>query len=243
MRMITFSVRNAKEICRDPLTVCFSLGFPLVLLLLLSTIQANIPVPLFEIDSLAPGVVVFGLCFMTLFSAMLVSKDRDTSLLQRLYTTPLTAVDYILGYILPVLPIALAQALITFVVSIFLGFKVTIGLLYGMLLVIPISLFFIGMGLLFGSILNIKAVGGIVGALFTNVAAWLSGIWFDVELVGGAFEKIANYLPFIHAVELERAAVACNYSKMLSHIWWVVGYAVLAIIGAIVLFLRQMKKQ
>ena len=107
MRMMTFAKRCAKEILRDPLTMFFGLGFPVILLLLLSAIQANIPVSMFEIDTLTPGITVFGLSFMTLFSATLVAKDRESALLQRLYTSPLTSVDFILGYMLPILPIAL----------------------------------------------------------------------------------------------------------------------------------------
>ena len=100
MRMLAFSNRNLKEIVRDPLTVAFSLGFPLVLLLLLSAIQANIPVPMFEIETLAPGMCIFGLTFMTLFSATLIARDRETSFLRRLYTTPMRAGDFICGYML-----------------------------------------------------------------------------------------------------------------------------------------------
>ena len=109
MRMLTFAIRNTKEILRDPINLLFGLGFPLVLILLLSAIQANVPVSLFEIARLAPGVTVFGLSFMTLFSATLISKDRGSALLQRLYTTPLTAVDFILGYALPILPFRFAK--------------------------------------------------------------------------------------------------------------------------------------
>ena len=112
MKMLTFAKRCTKEILRDPLNLAFGLGFPLVLLLLLSAMQANIPVPLFQIGHLTPGITVFGLSFMTLFSATLVSKDRESAFLQRLYTTPLTAVDFILGYMLPMIPIALGQTVI-----------------------------------------------------------------------------------------------------------------------------------
>ena len=98
MKMLTFAGRNTKEILRDPINLFFGLGFPLVLILLLTAIQANVPVPLFEIAHLAPGVTVFGLSFLTLFSAALIAKDRGSSLLRRLYTTPLTAADFILGY-------------------------------------------------------------------------------------------------------------------------------------------------
>ena len=81
MRMLTFAKRCAKEILRDPLNLGFGLGFPLVLLFLLSAIQANVPVELFAIAHLAPGIAVFGLSFLTLFSATLIARDRDNLLL------------------------------------------------------------------------------------------------------------------------------------------------------------------
>lgn len=243
MRMLTFANRNAKEILRDPLTFFFSLGFPLVLLLLLSAIQANVPVSLFEIDHLTPGITVFGLSFMTLFSATIIAKDRSSSLLQRLYTTPLTPVDFILGYTLPIVPIAVAQCAICYMAAILLGLEVTVSMLYAVLMILPVSVLFIALGLLFGSILNDKQVGGVCGALLTNLSAWLSGTWFDLELVGGTFKKIAYALPFVHAVDMERAVLAGNYADILPHLWWVLGYAAAALITAVLLFLRQMKRQ
>lgn len=243
MRMFTFAHRNTKEIIRDPLTVAFGLGFPLVLILLLSAIQANVPVSLFEIRHLTPGITVFGLSFMTLFSATLISKDRGSSLLQRLYTTPLTSLDFILGYTLPIVPFAVAQSIICYIVALVLGLDVTVNILLAVLFIIPISILFIALGLLFGSILTDKQVGGICGALLTNLSAWLSGTWFDLELVGGAFKKIAYALPFVHAVEMERAVLAGKFSDIFPHLWWVLGYAIAALAIAVVLFLKQMKKQ
>lgn len=243
MKMITFANRTAKEILRDPLTLAFGLGFPIVLILLLSAIQANIPVELFEIQSLTPGICVFGLAFMTLFSATLIAKDRESALLQRLYTTPLSATDFILGYALPVLPIAIAQSIVCFIAAIILGLDITVNIIYALLFLIPVAILFIAMGLMFGSILNTKQVGGICGALLTNLTAWLSGVWFDLELVGGTFKHIAYALPFVHAVELERAVLCGNFSGIYSHIFWVLGYAAVISVLAIALFLRQMKKQ
>jgi ABC-2 type transport system permease protein len=241
--MLTFAGRNTKEILRDPLTLFFGLGFPLVLLLLLSVIQANIPVSLFEIQHLAPGITVFGLAFMTLFSATIISRDRSSSLLQRLYTTPLTPADFILGYTLPILPISVAQSLICYVAAFFLGMDVTIHTLWAVVFIIPIALFYIALGLLCGSVLSDKQVGGICGALLTNLSAWLSGIWFDLDLVGGLFKKIAYLLPFVHAVELERSVVLGNYADAFHHLWWVLGYSAVTLAAAVALFLRQMKRQ
>ena len=154
----------------------------------------------------------------------------------------MTAVNFILGYTLPILPIALLQSLCCYFLGIVLGMDVSVNILYGILLILPAALFFVGLGLLFGSLLNQKQVGGICGALLTNLTAWLSGIWFDLELVGGAFEEIANLLPFAHAVKLEQAVIAGDFSQILPHLFWVLGYAAAAVLLAVLCFLRQMRK-
>ncbi len=243
MRMMTFARRCAKEILRDPINLSFGLGFPLILLLLLSAIQTNIPVELFEIDRLAPGITVFGLSFMTLFSATLVAKDRESAFLQRLYTTPLKGFDFIMGYMLSILPIALGQTVICYLFAIPLGLKVSVNILYAVVGIIPMAVFNIALGLVCGSILRVKQVGGVCGALLTNLSAWLSGVWFDLKLVGGVFEKVANILPFVHAVEMERALVAGDFERWSAHIVPVVLYTILAMVVAVICFLRQMKHQ
>lgn len=243
MRMMTFAKRCTKEILRDPINLGFGLGFPLVLLLLLSALQANIPVPLFEIDTLTPGITVFGLSFLTLFSATLIAKDRESALLQRLYTTPLTGLDFILGYMLPLIPIAVGQTVICYLFAIPLGLTVSIHIVYAILGIIPMAIFNIALGLLCGSLLGVKQVGGICGALLTNLSAWLSGVWFDLNLVGGLFEKIANMLPFMHAAELEKALFNGNFEVAITHILPVLLYSILATVVAVFCFLRQMKNQ
>ena len=243
MRMMTFAKRSAQEILRDPINLCFGLGFPLVLLVLLSTIQANIPVSLFEIDTLTPGITVFGLSFLTLFSATLVARDRESAFLQRLYTTPLSGWDFILGYMLPMLPIALGQTLICYLFAIPLGLTVSVNILYALLGSIPMAIFNISLGLLCGSLLGVKQVGGICGALLTNLSAWLSGVWFDLTLVGGAFEKVSNLLPFVHGVELAKALFRGEFANILPHLAILLLYSGAVTALAVFCFWRQMKKQ
>lgn len=242
MRMLTFANRTFKEIIRDPLTVAFGLGFPLVVLLLLTAIQANVPVALFELDKLTPGICVFGLSFVSLFSAMLISKDRETSLQRRLFTTPLTAADFLLGYSLPMLPISVLQSVICYIAALILGLKPTVGILWTLLFLLPAALLYIAIGLLCGSLLTDKQVGGICGALLTNLTAWLSGVWFDVSLMGKVFKKIADVLPFIHAVELERAALAGDISAAVHELPIVLGYAVILSAVGIAVFTKKMKE-
>lgn len=239
---LLLSRRTAKEILRDPLTLFFGLGFPLVILGLLSAIQANVPVPLFAIEKLGPGVTVFGLSFLTLFSGMLISRDRGSALLLRLYTTPIRPAEYILGYLLPMLPIALAQTAVCYGVSLLLGLAWTPRILLALLLALPASILFLSLGLLAGSLLSEKQVGGICGALLTNLSAWLSGIWFDVGLVGGAFKTAANILPFSHAVELQRSVYAGAFSAAWPHLAVVSAWAVGVTVFAVWAFLAQMRK-
>ncbi len=243
MKMLAFGRRCLKEILRDPLSLFFGLGFPIVLLFLLSAIQANIPVSLFEINVLTPGITVFGLSFMTLFSATLIAKDRESAFLQRLYATPLRSADFILGYMLPILPVALAQSLVCYLVAIPLGLDFGTNVILALLGAIPMAVFYISLGLLFGSLMSVKQVGGICGALLTNLSAWLSGVWFDLDLVGGAFRKIANLFPFVHAVELEKALFFGDPSAAAEHILPILLYSALATAMAVLCFLRQMKKQ
>ena len=108
---------------------------------------------------------------------------------------------------------------------------------------IALSFLYIGLGLLCGSVLNDKQVGGICGALLTNLSAWLSGVWFDLDLVGGTFKRISYIFPFVHAVEMERAVLNSDFTNVLPHLYWVLGYGIFCLIAAIFLFLRQMKKK
>ena len=243
MRTITFANRCAKEILRDPINLGFGLGFPLVLLVLLSALQANIPVSLYQINTLTPGITVFGLSFLTLFAATLVAKDRESALLQRLYTTPLTAADFILGYLLPLLPIALGQTAVCYLFALPLGLDFGVNIVYAVLGTLPMAVFNVALGLLCGSLLGVKQVGGICGALLTNLSAWLSGVWFDLELVGGAFEAAADLLPFRHAAQLAKALFAGEFALAAQHLPVVAGYAVVTTAAAAAAFVRQMKRQ
>lgn len=241
MRGLIFSRRCAKEIVRDPLTVLFGIGFPLVVLLLLSAIQTHIPVSLFEIGELAPGIAVFGLSFVSLFSGMLAAKDRTSSFLIRLYASPMRASDFIVGYMLPFLPISVAQSLVCFLVSVPLGLKPDVRVLSTIAILLPADLLFVSIGLICGSVLNDRQVGGICGALLTNVSAWLSGTWFDLKLLGDGFCKVAYFLPFANAVDASRAALRGDWQSVWQPLLIVCGWAVLAFVCSVLIFRKRMK--
>lgn len=240
MRMKAFAKRNLKELLRDPLTLFFGLGFPLVLLVLMNVIQRNVPVHIFELDTLAPGIALFGLTFMALFSGLLLAKDRTSAFLARLAASPMTASDFLLGYLLPMLPMAAGQTAICLGAAVALGLPPSWNLLAAAASLLPSALLFIAMGLLCGTLFNDRQVGGVCGALLTNVTAWLAGIWFDLSLVGGAFQKIAYALPFVHGVDGAKAALAGDWAALPGHLLWVTVWAAAVLAAAVLLFRRRL---
>lgn len=244
MKTRIFAIRNAKEILRDPINLFFGLAFPLVLLFLFSIINAAIPTeannPMFEPEQMTPGVAMFGTVFMALFSGMLLSKDRTTSFLMRLFTSPMRSVDFIMGYTIPMIIFAAAQSVLTFFVAAFLGLPFTANTLLAVAVIVPITILFVGIGLLCGSLMNDKAVGGICGALLTNVAGWLSGVWIPIDLIGGGFRVVSHALPFYHAAETARMAIRGDYSGILPHLAIVLAYTLVIYVLAVVVFRHKM---
>lgn len=244
MKIAVFSKRNAQEILRDPVNLFFGLGFPLILLFLFSIINNAIPAEanntMFETQKVAPGVAMFGTVFLALFSGMLIAKDRATSFLIRLFASPMSSADFILGYTLPMIAVAVVQSVITFLAAAFIGLPLSWNTLLAVAVLIPVSFLFIGIGLLCGSLMNDKAVGGFCGALLTNVAGWLSGVWIPLDLIGGAFKAISEALPFYHAAQAAYQAVNGHYAEILPHLLIVFAYAIVFYVLAILVFKHKM---
>ena len=199
-KTLCFASRCAKEMLRDKLNLAFGLGFPLIVLLLLSLIQANIPVELFRIDQLAPGVAVFGLSFVSLFSGMLVARDRTSALMLRLFTSPMTAGQFLMGYVLPLIPISLAQSAVCLLVGVCLGLPVSANLLLTLVVLLPAALLFIAFfgyyPILQESFAKIrpKALSWVVRFVIFN-AAVAAAYWVIVHVFGitEILEEFGNF--------------------------------------------------
>ena len=240
MRIKAFAVRNLKELLRDPLTLFFGVGFPMVLLLLMNLIQRSIPVHIFALETLAPGIALFGLTFLALFSGLLLARDRTSAFLARLTASPMTAADFLLGYLLPLLPLAVGQSALCLGGAVALGLPPSWNLLAVTASLIPSALLFIALGLLCGVLFSDRQVGGMCGAILTNVTAWLAGIWFDLSLVGGTFRKVAYALPFVHGADAAKAALAGDWAALPGHLLWVSLWAAELMGLALWLFRRRL---
>src|SRR5690625_5010044 len=242
MAVTAFATRNRKEILRDPLSIVFGIGFPLVILILLSFLQKSLPgmSDIFAIENFVPGIAVSGLTFISLFSGMLISGAPSCSYLMHLFTSLLSGIDYIIGYSYPLLPMAILQSAICFLTGVILGMPVSVNILFSIVALIPVAVLFISIGLMMGSVLSPTQMNG-AGAILTNSVLFLGGIMIPLNTIGGTFQTICNLLPFVHAVDLVQSVLSDNYSEIFQHLWWVLGYTAVIFILAVIFFKKKMK--
>lgn len=239
-RMTAFSLRVAKETLRDPVTLIFGVGLPVVLLVIMSLIQRSAPVEIFAISRLAPGMAAFSLAFVAMFGAMLIAKDKSTSFLLRVFASPMRSYEYIAGYALPLLPIGAAQCLVCFAAALFFGLPFSGKLLLAPAALLPAAALYAAFGLLFGVMLTDKQAAP-VSSVLVQCAALLGGIWFDPALIGGTFETVCNVLPFIHASGAATAAIAGDGAATAVHILWLIGWTAILFTAAVLLFKKKMR--
>ena len=238
MRILNYAKRNFKEIVRDPLSLIFAIILPLFLLFIFQ--QINIPSESYNIENFTPGIVIFGFSFITLFTATLVAKDRSTSLLIRLGISPMKSVDYILGYMLSILPMILIQNILFFALALILKLPFTPYILLAILISVFISIIFISLGLIIGSLVSEKASSGI-SSIVVQLVAFTSGMYFPLELLGNGFATVCKVLPFESCVTILKAFVNANFTLIEPrNIIVLLVYTILILVASILIFKKKM---
>ena len=238
MRTLNFAKRNFKEIIRDPLSIIFSVLLPLFLLFIFK--QINIPNESYELHNFTPGIVVFGFSFITLFTAMLVRKDRTSSLLIRLGISPMKPIEYILGYMLSIIPLILIQNVLFFILAIALGLSFSINIIWAILISIVVAILFIAIGIILGSLFSEKASSGI-SSIVVQLVCFTSGMYFPRELLGDVFSRICEYLPFESCVTIIKGVMNANLESItIRNIIVFSIYTILALIISILIFKEKM---
>ena len=238
MRMINFAKRNFKELIRDPLSLIFEILLPLFLLFIFQ--QFNIPAENYKLENFTPSIILFGFSFITLFTSTLIAKDRTSSFLIRLGTSPMKSSDYILGYILSLIPIVLIQNVLFFLTAIIMGLEFTISIIPTILVSIIISIFFISLGILIGSLVSEKGTGGL-GSIVVQLVCFTSGMYFPKDSIGGIFEFICKILPFEGCLNIIQGTLHNDFSNLASiHIIVFSIYFIAVILLSIIVFKKRM---
>ena len=218
-------------------SIIFAIILPLFLLYIFE--QFKIPNEVYNIENFTPGIIIFSLSFITMFTSSLVAKDRSTSLTTRLEVSPMKSIDYILGYSISVLPIVLIQNILFFMTAMLLGLNFSINIIYTILVSIPISLLFISLGILIGTITNEKSSSG-VSSIVVQLVAFTSGMYFSIDMVGNTFSTICKILPFQSTLNITKSVLNNSYNNILTSILVVVIYTVITIVLEIFLFKKKM---
>lgn len=242
MKTWIYTKRNLKELLSDSLSLIFMIGLPAFLLVFMVLLNKNLQFnEAFRPENFVPAAIIFSFSFLTIFSGMLLAKDRGSNFLTRMFVSPLKAHNYILGYMIPILAIAIIQSIILYLVGLTVGLTISVNILISIPFLLIISLLFVSLGLLFGSILKDQQVGPI-GSVLVQVVAFLSGMWFSLDLVGGAFKVIGYILPFSHSVDLIKYILAGDFKLILTPLLVIGGYVIVLMILAILLFKKNMKQ-
>ena len=174
-----------------------------------------------------------------MFTASLVAKDRSTSFTTRLGVSPMESIDYILGYSISVLPIVLIQNILFFITAMLLGLNFSINIIYTILVSIPISLLFISLGILIGTITTEKSSSG-VSSIVVQLVAFTSGMYFSTDMVGNTFSTICKILPFQSTLNITKSVLNNSYNNILISTLIVVIYTIITIVLEIFLFKKKM---
>ena len=242
MRFLSLTNRNMKEVFRDPLSILLGVALPVGFLILFTSIAKNVPLDLFTAKMLTPAIAVFGFAFLMMFSATLLTKDRQSAFLTRLLTTPLTSTDFILAYILPFLPLALLQIGVCFAVGSLLGYVFNWSSILALVVLIPTAVTCVGIGMVMGSLFTENQVAGI-GSVLITVTSVFSGVWMDLNMVGGVFKRVGYILPFSHAVDAARAITnGAALGDVSRDLYWVFGYSVVFFVLGVICFSWRTKR-
>ena len=234
--MLNFAKRNFKELIRDPLSFIFAIALPMFLLFIFQMFK--IPNQIYQIKNFTPGIIVFGFGFITLFTCMLVSKDRSSLLLIRLGVSPMKSSDYILGYMLSLVPLIIIQNILFFTLAIILGLEFNIHIIFTVLVSIVVGIFYIGVGVLIGSCFNEKSAPPI-SSVIIQLICFTSGMYFPKEAMGKVFIVICKVLPFESSLNIVRG-VMNNTSIGLRSILTFSIYTIAIVIIATLVFNKKM---
>lgn len=232
--------RNLKEVWRDPLSLGINLALPVVLLVTLNLLEGV--ETFFSATMLTPGIVLFGMVMLMLSTGMTLAKDRETALFARLLTAPLRPNDFVSGYSLPYLPVAIVQALLLFAIGALLGLEVAGSAVLVALVVLAMAIFYIGLGMILGSTLPYKAVPGVYAPIL--LLTIFGGAWLDPQAIGGVIQAVADALPFAHALYAMRDVMieGAGFGAIATDFYWVLGYTAVTLALAVVLFRRRMQE-
>jgi ABC-2 type transport system permease protein len=210
------------------------------------TVNANpihIETEITFIDFMGPGIIIFGLLILIPTSARVMVRDKEKGFLSRLLTTPARPLDFLSGYSLCLVAIAIAQIILFMAAAYGFGVDIVGSLWLAFLVFFLAGLSSIGIGMVVASLSKSENQAEPLCWLFAMPLAMLSGCWFSIELLPSYLRDIASAFPYAHAIEASRGVLirGVGMEGIGTDFLFLVGWAVGIFIIGTFLFRRSMR--
>lgn len=241
--LFSLTKRNLKETLRDPLSLIFCLAFPILMLILMQAIILNIQnaPENFKIENYASGICVFGYTFISMFVALQIASDKNTSFIKRLNIAPTNKFVYYLSFVFSSLPLAIAQTILFFLIALIFKFPFNANFALSIIYLIPSALFYICLGIMIGIICKNEKQTGPISSIFISLVGIFGGIFMPISALSKGFASFVNALPFTHTILISSELQSRGASAIYPHILFVLGYTALCIIISLMIELIRKK--
>ena len=161
------------------------------------------------VDWLIPGVLGMNMMFSSLFGVgYVIVRYRKNGVLKRLKATPLTAFEFLAAQVASRLWLILAITVLVFIgTDLIVGFAMYGSYLNLLLVFVLGAISMISLGLL---VATRTASEELAGGLL-NIISWpmmgLSGVWFSLEGLHPALQKLSLIFPLTHVTTAARAVM------------------------------------
>lgn len=153
------------------------------------------------IDSFAPGIIALAVLMVTtIFSVVIIVREKTGGMLERLFSTPLRPMELVLGHALALSVIAVLQSAVVLGAALLL-FQVQVAgnvvLVFAVLLLFAVGNQGLGMVASAAARNELQAVQFIPAVLFPSLL--LAGVFYPLEAIPGGLRPLSWFVPMTYA--------------------------------------------
>ena len=195
------------------------------------------------IDSFAPGVVALAVLMVTtIFSVIMVVREKAGGMLERLFATPLRPVELVFGLALALAVVAFLQSVVVLGAALLL-FQVKVagnlGLAFAILLLFGIGNQGLGIMLSAAAKNELQAIQFVPLILFPSLL--LTGVFFPLEAIPSGLRPLSYVVPLTYASDALHSVMLRGWGivEVGLDVLILIVYDTLTLLGAAVFVRRQ----
>lgn len=195
------------------------------------------------IDSFAPGIIALAVLMVTtIFSVIIIVREKSGGMLERLFSTPLRPMELVLGHAAALSLVAVAQSTVVLGASLLLFQVQVVGgvpLVFAILLMFAVGNQGLGMVASAAARNELQAVQFIPLVLFPSLL--LTGVFYPLEAIPGGLRPLSWFVPMTYANDALHSVMLRGWGAAEVGVDLIVlgAYATVALLGAAVFIRRQ----